>query len=437
MCIDNPTRLCFRDDLYLCLCEENHSRVECFNYDDQLDHCSHCLNGGRCLKGDPRRSTDFLCLCPECHSGQLCQFNSKPFSFTLDQLFSPDLLSVRKQTTVFLLIFFSLLGLILAIPSNLFAFVTVRRGLCLRQGVGHYLLWLSVINQLTLVCLTARLIHLTVIMTMFHSSSLVDDLLCKLLPYLLTCFTRLSAWLPSFVALERVYTAVFFNHQWFKQPRVARSLMLLTLGLILLSAAYELVFVKSFISVVDENSVMCVIEYPPRPQSMWLFIHQVVSVSHSLLPLLINVCSTLTIMIIVIKNKMNLRGSETRVGRGTIFRNVLNENREMITRPAVTLIPSLFSLFSLSFFIISFSLGCQNLDANPLRYLLLTFYFLTFLPQMLMFVLYIYPSSFYWKQWQSTTISQHLTALRQRQQPISTTNEHKTRDLSSLPKTNE
>jgi hypothetical protein len=116
--------------------------------------------------------------------------------------------------------------------------------------------------------------------------------------------------------------------------------------------------------------------------------------------------------------------------RVTVFRNVLNENREMITRPAITLVPSIFSLFSLPLFIISFSLGCQKLDDNPLRYLLIAFYFTTFIPQILMFYLYIFPSSLYWKEWQSTIISRRFTALRQHQSSENIT-EHKTTNLSS------
>jgi hypothetical protein len=47
--------------------------------------------------------------------------------------------------------------------------------------------------------------------------------------------------------------------------------------------------------------------------------------------------------------------------RRNAFRDVMQQNSEMITRPAITLIPSIFSLFSLALLIVSFSLGCQNL----------------------------------------------------------------------------
>ena len=454
ICIRNRTLLCFRDNFYLCICGENHTRVECLLYDEQLDRCSHCLSGGRCLKGNPHRSNDFICLCSSCHSGRQCQFSTKSFSFTLDQLFSPDLLSARKQTTVSLLLFFSLLFFVLAVPHNFFAFITLRRPSCLRNGIGHYLLWMSVIDQVGVALLAARLIHLSVIMTMFQSSPMVDDLFCKLLSYFLTCTTRFNSWLSSFIALERVYTTVFLNKKWFKQPHVACCLMLMTFGLILLSAAYELIFVKSFSSVEDEHSVMCVIEYPPTHRSMSASVHQMVSIISFLFPLLINLCSTVTIMSIVIKNKMNIcvnkngtlllyfppyhknrlsspclaNTGQTPAQRRTALRNVLSENREMITRPAITLAPSVFSLFSVPLFIISFSLGCQNLKNSPIRYLLITFYFITYLPHILMFYLYIYPSSFYWKEWQSTHVNQRITALRKH---------HSLKHLTTLPNNNE
>ena len=281
--------------------------MECFLYNDQLAQCSFCLAEGRCLRGDPHRSDDFLCLCPECHFGQQCQINTKSFSITLDQLFASDLLSSRKRLTISLLIVFSLFTFFVSIPNNLFSFLTLRRRSCLRQGVGHYLLAMSVFNQLTLALLTARLIHLTVILTLSRSSPRIDDLFCKLLGYLVTCFIRVSPWLSSFVALERVYSVVFFNRHWFKQPHIARSLMFSTVALILVSSAYELAFVKSFTGIEDRSSAMCVIEYPSAYRSMWISIHQIVSVSHFLFPLLINLCSTFTIMAIVIKNKMNIR----------------------------------------------------------------------------------------------------------------------------------
>ena len=306
--MNESSLLCFRDDVYLCICVDNHSRVECFRYDTELDRCSYCLSGGRCLKGDPTRANDFLCLCPSCYSGRQCQFSSTSFTFSLDQLFYTDLTSTRKQTTIAVLIAFPLLGFLFALPNNLFSFVTLRRRPCLRNGVGHYLLCLSVINQITLVLLTSRLIHLSLTASTVQSSPQIDNLLCKCFSYFLTCCIRLAYWLASFMSLERVYTTIFFNKQWLKQPRVARRLMALTCCAVFLSSTYELAFIRAFADVDKGHGSICVIEFPMADRSMWIFLHQFVFVIHLLIPLLINICCACTIISIVIKTKMKLRG---------------------------------------------------------------------------------------------------------------------------------
>lgn len=107
--------------------------------------------------------------------------------------------------------------------------------------------------------------------------------------------------------------------------------------------------------------------------------------------------------------------------RGNLFRGVLNENKEIIARPIITVVPSVFFLFSLPFLIVAFSLGCQSVENSWIRYLLITFYFITFIPQTTTFFLYIYPSSFYWKEWQATVISKRITAFRQHRSPKDST----------------
>ena len=125
--------------------------------------------------------------------------------------------------------------------------------------------------------------------------------------------------------------------------------------------------------------------------------------------------------------------------RRNLFRNVLQENSEMIARPAMTLVPSIFSLFSLPLLIVAFSFACQDLQTSPLRYLLITCYFIGFFPQILTFCLYIYPSSFYWREWQATKISRRIIALQQRQdQPLKTfstrlTVHEQRREITKMP----
>ena len=427
MCIADRTRLCFRDDVYLCICGENHSRVECFNYNDQFDRCSHCLAGGRCLQGDRRRSSDFVCLCPPCHSGEQCQFSSESLVFTLDQLFSPDLFSSHKETTMTLLTLFSLCLFFLALPNNLFSFVTLRRRPCLRYGIGHYLLWMSVINQVNLLFFVARLSHLMLKISNTSSSAIWDDLLCKSLNYFLSSLTRLVYWLTSLVSIERLYMTLIINGQWLKKPRVARRLILLTFVVVFSTDLYELFFYKSLSNAATGQGSICVLDISKNDRTLWMTFHLLFLLLNSLLPFLINLFSTLIITLIIVKKKMKTNTSHSssslaeQIDRSHWMNNsrrrlhfivdVLRENKEFVIGPAITLVPQLFSL---PLFISSFIFNCQNLEDSWLRHFLIVSFWFSFTPQWTSFFLYISPSSFYSSEWHKTTLGRWIDTLLRR-----------------------
>ena len=428
LCILNPGRLCFRDDVYLCLCAENHTRVECFLYNDQLDRCSQCLNGGRCLRGDVRRSSDYLCLCPECYFGRRCQSNTRSFSFTLDQLFSADLQSSQREATLPLLIFFSLFTFLLAVPNNLFSFVTFRRRRCLRQGVGHYLLWMSVVNQINLGFLVVRLLHLIIQISDTSPSSTSDDLLCKSLNYLLSSSTRLVYWLASLVSIERLYITLSLRGQWLKQPHIARRLILFIFSTVFIADLYELFFYQSFSSPIDGHGSICLLQISTAHRSRWMTFHLLFLILHSLLPLLINLFSTITISLIVVNKKINtFQIDPTRVDQSMWMKmrdrlrlivDVLSENKEFVLGPAVTLVPQLFSL---PLFISSFILDCRNLDDSWLRHFLIVSYWISFTPQWTSFFLYIVPSSLYSSEWRKADLHRWMDRLLRQQSPAPAT----------------
>ncbi|CAF3381724.1 unnamed protein product [Rotaria socialis] len=311
-CLNNTDLFCFRDDFYLCICSENHSRAECFRYNSKHDQCSHCLAGGRCLKGDQVKSTDFICLCPPCHSGTHCQFNSNSFAFTLDQLFFIDLISINRKAIVRLLIILPLVLFLLALPNNLFSIVTFRRQNCLRNGIGQYLLYMSIINQFNLGFLAARLIHLTINITELHSDSSLDNYLCKIFSFLLTSSSRIVYWLASLIAIERVYMTLFLNGRWLRKPHIARRLIAFTVVVVLISSdIHELIFIKSLFGINDGKGAMCIFEFPVIHRSTWLLFHLIISVINTMRPLFINICCTILISCILIKKKTKIRTTKT------------------------------------------------------------------------------------------------------------------------------
>ena len=217
LCRRNHSLLCFHDERYLCICETNHSRVDCFGYDHSLDRCSRCLAGGRCLQGERARADDYICICPLCYSGEFCQFSSISFSFTLDQLFAADLLSenrLSRHVTFYSLIFGSWLIFLFGLINNTCCFVTLRRPKCQTNGVGQYLLAISIFNQISLGFLACRLTHLAVNITSYRGNPWMDTVLCSMFSYLGLASSQISYWLVALIAIERACTTVFLNRYW-------------------------------------------------------------------------------------------------------------------------------------------------------------------------------------------------------------------------------
>ncbi|UJR34447.1 hypothetical protein I4U23_021854 [Adineta vaga] len=89
--LNHTKTICFRDDVYLCICDEDFYRAECFGYDLSSGKCSYCLSNGFCLIGDLEDHVNMICLCPRCHYGETCQFSNELLSFTLDSLILNDI----------------------------------------------------------------------------------------------------------------------------------------------------------------------------------------------------------------------------------------------------------------------------------------------------------------------------------------------------------
>ena len=221
-----------------------------------------------------------------------------------------------------------LILLLVGLVNNLCCFATFRRPQCLRIGTGHYLYWMSICNQCNLAFLALRLIHLTLNITTSHSSPLLNDILCKSSSYLLTTSTRLTYWLGSLIALERVYVAWFVSGQWLKRPHIARRIIAATVTTILVVNGYQWEFIDSQISSDEGSHAMCAITFPSG-KSIWSRLHSAVTIIDSLAPLAINLLCTVTIICIVTKKKMNATGRANReyrekdrrtVGRRALFR---------------------------------------------------------------------------------------------------------------------
>jgi hypothetical protein len=212
-----------------------------------------------------------------------------------------------------LIVIFTLIFLI-ALPSNLFSFFTLRHPSCRTTGIGYYLLSIALINQISLGFLLARLTFISVKNTGLIRPLASDHIFCKSFQYTLQSSSRITYWLSSLVAVERAYSTVQINSRWLKQPHIARRILLATIMLVFGTGVYELLFIHALPSI-DGQTSTCVLTFPDHQRSTWSYVHTLVSMLHSMVPFLINCVSTVIIIYIVIRNKLRLRLTKTKTNR--------------------------------------------------------------------------------------------------------------------------
>ena len=300
--------------------------------------------------------------------------------------------------------------------NNTCCYVTFNRPKPLRVGIGHYLRTASLINQLTLLLLLFKLIHLvlTIIGHLVHH--LTNIVLCKVLSYLLACTNRMSYWLMGMVAIERVYVTWRPTGTWLKNPHIAKRIIAAIITGIMVCDVHELIYYQSIEdpkSLDARNSTWCVTSYPSTISTY----NQVNIILNYIIPLLINLASTIVLMILIARKRAiatRKKGahlepkSDMRVTLRTYY-SLLSDNKELILAPSVTMLPQLFALPQ---FILSFSLACQEFNVNWQRYLLIISYFITYLPQVLSYKLYISPSSFYKNEFHATKLYKRISQWR-------------------------
>ena len=116
---------------------------------------------------------------------------------------------------------------------------------------------------------------------------------------------------------------------------------------------------------------------------------------HYLTPFLVNFICTIILFITIVRTRANLDRNKT---RWQIFKKEFKRKKEM-------LIPSMAIIISaLPHLVISFSLGCSDLDTKWQRYILIVSYFSAYIPQSLNFHLYVQPSKLFLQEFRATKV---------------------------------
>ncbi|CAF1677393.1 unnamed protein product, partial [Adineta ricciae] len=350
-----------------------------------------------------------------CIGGDQCSFYVKSIGLTLENILHDELrsnkplsdqsISIKLSAAITIIMFIA--GLI----NSALSLLTFKSKDTQQVGCGLYLLTSSITSLLTIIMFTIKFWFLVITrinVSIIHLSVFQGG--CKSIEPLLKLFLYFDNWLNACVAIERafhVFKGINVNKK--KSKRTARWIILILPFCIMGTLIHEPIFRKPFEypseihrnqsnqtytnttdEVVTERPVQCITEYPRFIQDY----NTVILFAHLVVPFIANLCSALFIIFGTARQRSKTQKSQKYKDH---VRTQFSEHKQLIISPIVLLILSSPRL------IIALLPGCIKITQNLWIYL--SAYFISFIPTVLIFMIFVYPSEMYMKAFkQSVTI---------------------------------
>lgn len=393
LCKTHSDLLCFYDEYYMCLCTfERHAN--CLKFDHNPTKCrirDHCLNGGTCLYFDPVCRYETTCICPNCFYGDLCQYYAEGIGLTLDDILRyairsnttiNDQSSTIKWSSTWTIILF-----VLALINSILSLMTFITKASRAVGCGLYLCASSITSLLTM-CMF--IVKFWFILLTQMNGSVNQSLLrggCISIEFILKVCLYTDNWLNACVSLERsitLYKGVNFNRMLTKH--VAKWIIIILPLVIGISLIHEPLN-RDIFDDKDENRFWCVFHY----SSSIRIYNTIILTFHFLGPFGINLFSAFFIIFSSARRRAIAQQRHT-------FREHLRQqwavHKNLIISPIILIVLGIPRL------IISFFSGCTKVSQNVWLYLL--GYFISFIPSIIIFIVFALPSEFYRKQFKAS-----------------------------------
>ena len=328
--------------------------------------------------------------------GDQCNFYIKGIGLTLDDILRDEL---RPNTTLINQSFpikisaaFTIIMFVTGLINSVLSFITFQRKECRQVGCGMYLLASSITSFLAIAMFTIKFWFVVLSQIQVSTSLSVLRGGCASIEVLLKFFLYLDGWFNACVAVERamqVFKGVNFDKK--KSKYFARQIILIFPLCIISTFMHEVVHRRLFVypsetdkTVEDttERYISCVTHYSPAVQKY----NTVILFFHLVVPFLANLFSALLIIFGVARQR-----SVAQTGR-RFYEHVLeqfNEHKQLIISPMILLVLSTPRL------IISLLSGCVKTSEKSWIYL--SAYFISFIPSMLVFLIFVVPSKMYMK----------------------------------------
>ena len=393
-CQKQSDLVCFHDEGRMCFCDL-YRYANCFDFDhNMIYNCqgvNDCENGAQCFQDKHSCPTISVCSCLECFYGSKCQFSTVGFGLSLDAILAYQIRpqkSLNAQPTIIhvslgiivILFFVSIVnGLVLVFTFNTKASLSV--------GCGLYLLISSFTSLLTI-----TMVGLKLSLLLYSQMNLISNRFflkgyCTTFDFLIRVFYSADNWLKGCVAIERGITVakgVRFNKA--KSKKVAKWIIGIVLSFCFISAVHDPIH-RDLLDDEEDQRVWCITRY-----SKYISIYDsIILFIHFLLPSSLNIISTLMIIITVARQRSILI---TRVPYKQHLHQQLLQHRHILISQSILvglIIPQLILVFLF-----------ECMKSSRESWLFLMSYFISFIPTLVTFLVFVLPSETYRKEFQST-----------------------------------
>jgi hypothetical protein len=415
-CQNNVLNLsCFYDNIYLCLCYNHDQKrlANCFEFNDNMSFdClgqSECKNGGQCFQDTPDCPQRSICVCSSCFYGRRCQFSTNGFGLSLDAILGyhilPNINIIHQSSIVKISVTLTIIFIVAGFIDGIISMITFKNESTRVVGCGLYLFGSSITTLLTMIMFGLKFSILILSQMTFISNRLFLQIQCISLDFFLLVCLNMDQWLNACVASERainIIKGVHFDKG--KSKRVAKLVILILIIFNIVTSIHD-PFYRHLIDEEHENEkrIWCIVSYPSSLQVY----NSIMNSLHFFAPFLINLISAI---ILVTKKSRQESNVQTHRTQKELLREQFREHKHLFTAPILLVILGLPRL------IISFVSKCMK-SVND-SWLFLVGYFISFIPSILTFVIFVLPSKFYKKEFHRSIVL-YRTNIRRRLYRIS------------------
>jgi hypothetical protein len=378
----------------MCLCTLEHY-PNCFELDHQAKltcpHSDYCKNGASCLQDDPTCPSNTICICTDCYFGTQCQFYAKGFGLTLDDILRyeihPNVTLSQQRISVKISALITMFMFLLGSINGICSCLTFKRKKSKQVGCGLYLFASSITSIVTISIFTLKFWFLVLSQMNIITNSTILRIGCISIEPLLKVFLYTDTWFNACVAIERAI-AVFKGANFDKatSKRLAKKVIFVLPLLILGTIIHEPIH-RDLFEDEEEQRTWCVTDYSKYLQEY----NSAIVLFHFLIPFIINLFSALFIIISGAR-----RRSAVQTGKGYCehLRKQFVEYKHILISPLALVILSSPRL------IISLMSTCMKSSRDPWLYL--CGYFISFIPTILIFIVFVLPCELYRKEFQES-----------------------------------